>query len=556
MKKLKKLSSILLAMTVLTGVTNSIHTVHAEENTSQSPMLLSEITSDSVWKTRIAAEKKKFPDYAYWNHASTASNGKEYTWTACNHDKNGKTYCNKITSHNTINDEHEQCKEYYDYQEYYDYNTTYQPEKFKEWSQCGGFARKVAEDIWDTKYFVRYKINDGKINYTADGTSKTYVPQKGDQIRLFSDKLEYDENGEMIQGHSIFITDIVGDTIYIVECNADLNTCQIRWNQTRVFDYELNKKVAITADYLRENAVFVERPYLQGDFNLNGKIDRNDYNFFQQTFLTNGRTPTGYNYTEYDVNGDLEIDYDDWNKLNSYANSSVTNGYVYTNKSHIKFRSRQAVPDGAFVYNNGIYEKLNSTTAAFIGTFVTSASSFKVDDYVIDPADGKKYKVTTIGDYWYDSKTKTYKPSSKTNLLGNVEILRIPETVTKITHYAFGCEPKLSSLKFYNTPELKTIEANAFYNCKDLFDIKLPSTVSAPMGATAKVTVNTTGNNLQYKWYYKNKNMKNFELTTTFKSNTYSVAMSEARDGRQIFCVVIDENGNAQISNVVTLSVS
>ncbi len=81
-----------------------------------------------------------------------------------------------------------------------------------------------------------------------------------------------------------------------------------------------------------------------------------------------------------------------------------------------------------------------------------------------------------------------------------------------------------------------------------------PVSVAVASGKTAKVTVGVTGEGLTYKWYYRNKGASAFAYTGSFKGNSYSVAMNNARDGRQIYCVITDKYGNSLRTNTVTLS--
>jgi len=81
-----------------------------------------------------------------------------------------------------------------------------------------------------------------------------------------------------------------------------------------------------------------------------------------------------------------------------------------------------------------------------------------------------------------------------------------------------------------------------------------PEDVSVPSGETATVTFTAEGEGLTYKWYYKNKGVAGWYLTTAFTGNTYTVTMNSTRNGRQIYCVVTDKNGNSVQTNTVTLS--
>jgi len=75
------------------------------------------------------------------------------------------------------------------------------------------------------------------------------------------------------------------------------------------------------------------------------------------------------------------------------------------------------------------------------------------------------------------------------------------------------------------------------------------------VGKTVSTTVKATGDGLSYAWYYKNKGSSKFTKTDSFKGNTYTVAMSDTRNGRQIYCVVTDKYGNSVTSNTVTIKI-
>ena len=82
---------------------------------------------------------------------------------------------------------------------------------------------------------------------------------------------------------------------------------------------------------------------------------------------------------------------------------------------------------------------------------------------------------------------------------------------------------------------------------------KQPISVTVAKNKTAKVTVQATGDGLTYRWYFKDKGANKFSYTASFKGNTYSVPMTKARAGRQIYCTVTDKYGNKVKTNTVTL---
>ena len=73
------------------------------------------------------------------------------------------------------------------------------------------------------------------------------------------------------------------------------------------------------------------------------------------------------------------------------------------------------------------------------------------------------------------------------------------------------------------------------------------------MGMETKVTIDVQGEGLQYQWYFKNADRDQFYKASCTEP-TYSVAMNEERNGRQIFCAISDAHGNYLQSHTVTLS--
>ena len=81
-----------------------------------------------------------------------------------------------------------------------------------------------------------------------------------------------------------------------------------------------------------------------------------------------------------------------------------------------------------------------------------------------------------------------------------------------------------------------------------------PESVAVASGEKAVVTFEATGNGLTYQWYYKDAGASSFKLTTSYTGNTYSVAMTDDRNGRQLYCVVTDQDGNQVRTNTITIS--
>ncbi len=89
----------------------------------------------------------------------------------------------------------------------------------------------------------------------------------------------------------------------------------------------------------------------------------------------------------------------------------------------------------------------------------------------------------------------------------------------------------------------------------ELSIVEQPKDVFVKDGEKAVATVEATGNGLTYQWYLKNKTGVRFSKSSVTK-NTYTVTMSDAVDGRQIYCVISDQYGSQVTSDTVTLSQS
>ncbi|MBO5836451.1 MAG: leucine-rich repeat protein, partial [Oscillospiraceae bacterium] len=80
---------------------------------------------------------------------------------------------------------------------------------------------------------------------------------------------------------------------------------------------------------------------------------------------------------------------------------------------------------------------------------------------------------------------------------------------------------------------------------------KQPTSTSAALGKSAKVSVTATGAGLKYQWYYSWEG--EFLACSGTGKSSYSITMTEERAGRQMYCVITDKFGNSIQSNTVTL---
>ena len=103
-----------------------------------------------------------------------------------------------------------------------------------------------------------------------------------------------------------------------------------------------------------------------------------------------------------------------------------------------------------------------------------------------------------------------------------------------------------------NTAQTDTVTLSMEKNVATI--VTQPKSVWVDEGDKATVTVEATGDGLTYKWYYKNPGASKYSYTSAFTGDTYSITMSEARDGRYVYCKVTDAYGNTVKSKTVSLN--
>jgi len=79
-----------------------------------------------------------------------------------------------------------------------------------------------------------------------------------------------------------------------------------------------------------------------------------------------------------------------------------------------------------------------------------------------------------------------------------------------------------------------------------------PESAYALPGEPVVVRLEAEGAGLTYQWYLKNAGSENWSLSS-IKKNSYSVTMTNARDGRLLYCVVTDKYGSVVQSDTITI---
>lgn len=83
---------------------------------------------------------------------------------------------------------------------------------------------------------------------------------------------------------------------------------------------------------------------------------------------------------------------------------------------------------------------------------------------------------------------------------------------------------------------------------------KQPKSCYVEAGEKISVTVKAKGKGLKYQWYVRNPGGKKFHKSS-IKSATYECTMTEARNGRSLYCVVKDKYGNSVKTKTVVCKI-
>lgn len=83
--------------------------------------------------------------------------------------------------------------------------------------------------------------------------------------------------------------------------------------------------------------------------------------------------------------------------------------------------------------------------------------------------------------------------------------------------------------------------------------ITQPTNAEARLNEMFCATVEAVGDGLKYQWYFRNAGSETW-YKSGVKDNTYDDIMTKARNGREIYCVITDVQGNKVTSDTVTLT--
>ncbi|MBQ4612107.1 MAG: SGNH/GDSL hydrolase family protein [Clostridia bacterium] len=82
-----------------------------------------------------------------------------------------------------------------------------------------------------------------------------------------------------------------------------------------------------------------------------------------------------------------------------------------------------------------------------------------------------------------------------------------------------------------------------------------PTDTFGKLDQTVRTSIVAEGEGLKYQWFYKNANMTNFAKAKN-DTTSYIFELTEAKNGRQVYCVVTDKYGNSLVSDTATFRIS
>ncbi|HAG12306.1 MAG TPA: hypothetical protein DCG49_00410 [Ruminococcus sp.] len=183
------------------------------------------------------------------------------------------------------------------------------PTEGTQLTRSAAFARKLAEELFDTNIFMR------------SGTGKTFTPRVGDQITYYT--------GSGSATHTVFITGVNGGVTY-ADCQ-DNTGCKISLTNSCSFSNGVFVKNGVGY-----SVKHVERPVKVGDVNGDSVVDGNDCTTLIKVQLGTFNF-SGVNYDMMRAAADVDQDWvfydqDDFNYIASHYHGGCldNHGYVKT----------------------------------------------------------------------------------------------------------------------------------------------------------------------------------------------------------------------------------
>lgn len=128
-------------------------------------------------------------------------------------------------------------------------------------------------------------------------------------------------------------------------------------------------------------------------------------------------------------------------------------------------------------------------------------------------------------------------------------------SITKATYYYTMTEAKAGREVYCVITDMfgKTVKTKTVTLKSNIRIISGPTNASAKIGKKVSTTITATGTDLKYTWYVRNYGQKGFSVSSITDS-TYEYVMTEAKSGRQVYCVITDRFGNSVTTETITFT--
>lgn len=225
----------------------------------------------------------------------------------------------------------------------------------------------------------------------------------------------------------------------------------------------------------------------------------------------------------------------------SYSKSSVTSS-TYSVTMNEERDGRQVycvVKDkyGARLKSNGVRLSMKDpVTITRQPVNKTAAENEKVKVTVAAEGDGVTYQ-------WYYANRGSSK-FSKASITGDTYTMTMTDERAGRRVYCVATD------KYGKTAKSDTVTLKM--EVPELKITAQPVSVKVAEGERAKVTVKAEGYGLTYQWYFANAGKTTYSKASA-TGRTYSVIMNDSRDGRKLYCVVTDINGDTVTTNKVSI---
>lgn len=187
-------------------------------------------------------------------------------------------------------------------------------------------------------------------------------------------------------------------------------------------------------------------------------------------------------------------------------------------------------------YENGVCTGCGNTLSPII-TKQPASCEVAFGERFTFTAEAEGYSV--IYQWFYSQNSKEFIKSSVT---GNTYSF-------DMTDYRLGREYYcLITDKHGNAAKTDTVKATVPLSVSGKLD-----DVQAEIGETVTISANVVGEGVSYQWYYKDRSSAEF-APSSFTEKTYSVTMTDYRNGREVYCVITDAYGNTYTTETATMS--